>query len=127
MLANFFNTQISNHLDELYGKPVVVFFCSTSDFNWQIYGKQAIDLMGALLAILLFSPILIGCTIAIVSARRVLFFSGKSAAASMKTFTMYKFPRTMVIDAEQRKDELMAYNEMAGPVFKVTDDLASLV
>ena len=61
MLANFFNTQISRTtLDELYGKPVVV-FRSTPDFNWQIYGKQAIDLMGALLAILLFSPILIVC------------------------------------------------------------------
>ena len=28
----------------------------------------------------------------------------------------------MVSDAEQRKDELMADNEMAGPVFKVADD-----
>ena len=122
MLANFFNTQISRTtLDELYGKPVVV-FRSTPDFNWQIYGKQAIDLMGALLAILLFSPILIGCTIAIrLSSEGPVFFRQKRSGLNGKPFTMYKF-RTMVTDAEQRKDELMAYNEMAGPVFKVTDD-----
>ena len=34
---------------------------------------------------------------------------------------MYKF-RTMVADAEQRKQELSALNEMRGPVFKVTND-----
>ena len=122
MLANFFNTQISRTtLDELYGKPVVV-FRSTPDFNWQIYGKQAIDLLGALLAILLFSPILIGCMIAIrLSSEGPVFFRQKRSGLNGKPFTMYKF-RTMVTDAEQRKDELMAYNEMAGPVFKVTDD-----
>jgi lipopolysaccharide/colanic/teichoic acid biosynthesis glycosyltransferase len=34
---------------------------------------------------------------------------------------MYKF-RTMVTDAEQRKQELAAFNEMSGPVFKVSND-----
>ena len=34
---------------------------------------------------------------------------------------MYKF-RTMVADAEERKQELTALNEMRGPVFKVTND-----
>ena len=34
---------------------------------------------------------------------------------------MLKF-RTMVSDAEQRKKELEQYNEMAGPVFKVSND-----
>lgn len=122
MLANFFNTQISRTtLDELYGKPVVV-FRSTPDFNWQIYGKQAMDIMGALVAILLFSPILIGCIISIrLSSEGPVFFRQKRSGLNGKPFTMYKF-RTMVSDAEQRKDELMAYNEMAGPVFKVTDD-----
>jgi lipopolysaccharide/colanic/teichoic acid biosynthesis glycosyltransferase len=34
---------------------------------------------------------------------------------------MYKF-RSMVTNAEQRKHELQAMNEMSGPVFKVTND-----
>ena len=92
MLANFFNTQISRTtLDELYGKPVVV-FRSTPDFNWQIYGKQAIDLMGALLAILLFSPILIGCTIAIrLSSEGPVFFQAKRSGLNGKPLPCINF------------------------------------
>jgi exopolysaccharide biosynthesis polyprenyl glycosylphosphotransferase len=38
-----------------------------------------------------------------------------------RTFTVYKF-RTMVVDAEQRKAELAAYNEGAGALFKMRND-----
>ena len=38
-----------------------------------------------------------------------------------KEFEMYKF-RTMYVDADKRKEELMAQNEMDGPVFKMKDD-----
>ena len=38
-----------------------------------------------------------------------------------KEFYMYKF-RTMYVDADKRKAELMAQNEMDGPVFKIKDD-----
>jgi lipopolysaccharide/colanic/teichoic acid biosynthesis glycosyltransferase len=38
-----------------------------------------------------------------------------------RAFRMYKF-RTMVVDAEPRREEVLPLNEMAGPVFKATDD-----
>ena len=38
-----------------------------------------------------------------------------------KEFKMYKF-RTMYMDADRRKAELMAQNEMDGPVFKMKND-----
>ena len=38
-----------------------------------------------------------------------------------KEFYMYKF-RTMYVDADKRKAELMAQNEMDGPAFKMKDD-----
>ena len=38
-----------------------------------------------------------------------------------KEFKMYKF-RTMYVDADERREELMALNEMDGPVFKITND-----
>jgi len=38
-----------------------------------------------------------------------------------KPFTMYKF-RTMVTDAEMRQSELMVFNQMSGPVFKIDRD-----
>ena len=99
----------------------MVFSRSTPDFNWQIYGKQAIDLMGALLAILLFSPILIGCTIDSSQLGGSCFFQAKAQRLNGKPFTMYKFPY-YGHRCRAALDELMAYNEMAGPVFKVTDD-----
>ena len=43
--------------------------------------------------------------------------SGKNG----KTFTLYKF-RTMVPNAERLKEDLMARNEMSGPVFKINKD-----
>jgi lipopolysaccharide/colanic/teichoic acid biosynthesis glycosyltransferase len=38
-----------------------------------------------------------------------------------KTFTLWKF-RSMVPDAEARRNELEKLNEMSGPVFKIRDD-----
>ncbi len=38
-----------------------------------------------------------------------------------KKFYMYKF-RTMYVDAEKRKQDLLEQNEMEGPVFKIKDD-----
>jgi lipopolysaccharide/colanic/teichoic acid biosynthesis glycosyltransferase len=38
-----------------------------------------------------------------------------------KPFRMYKF-RSMVTNAEQKKHELAQFNEMSGPVFKVSND-----
>lgn len=38
-----------------------------------------------------------------------------------KPFYMYKF-RSMFVDADKRKNELLSQNEMDGPVFKIKDD-----
>jgi lipopolysaccharide/colanic/teichoic acid biosynthesis glycosyltransferase len=48
-------------------------------------------------------------------------FRQKRCGLNGRPFTMLKF-RSMVTNAEQRKHELAAFNEMGGPVFKVTND-----
>ena len=48
-------------------------------------------------------------------------FTQKRVGLGKKEFYMYKF-RTMAVDAEQRRAELAALNEMDGPVFKIRDD-----
>ena len=48
-------------------------------------------------------------------------FRQRRCGRNGRPFPMLKF-RSMVGDAEQRRDELAALNEMKGPVFKVTHD-----
>lgn len=49
------------------------------------------------------------------------FFSQKRVGLRGRRFMVHKF-RTMVVNAEELKQELMAQNEMDGPVFKIAKD-----
>jgi lipopolysaccharide/colanic/teichoic acid biosynthesis glycosyltransferase len=48
-------------------------------------------------------------------------FKQERVGKNGKTFTMHKF-RSMVVDAEDRLDDLRELNEKTGPVFKITHD-----
>lgn len=122
LVADFFKTQISQtSLDEFYGRPVLVFH-SNRETPWRRLIKQTLDLFGATILMLFFSPVLIGAAIAIkLTSPGPIFFRQERSGVNGKPFTMYKF-RSMVSDAEQRKQELAALNEMSGPVFKVSND-----
>jgi exopolysaccharide biosynthesis polyprenyl glycosylphosphotransferase len=122
LLADFFNTQVSQTtLDDFNGRPMLV-FRSTPEDSWQKVAKQALDVFGALSFLIFFSPIflLIAALIKINSPGPILFRQRRSGLNG-RPFTMLKF-RSMVTNAEQRKAELQALNEMDGPVFKITND-----
>jgi exopolysaccharide biosynthesis polyprenyl glycosylphosphotransferase len=122
LLADFFKTQISQTtLDDFYGRPMLV-FRSTPEASWQGLAKQMIDVLGALvLLILLALPLVVVALIIKLTSPGPIVFSQKRSGLNGRPFTMYKF-RSMVTNAEQRKHELEVLNEMAGPVFKVTND-----
>ncbi len=122
MLADFFHTEISRTtLDEVNGHPMMV-FRSAPEMSWQAVAKQMIDMVGALVALVVFSPIMICCAIIIrLSSPGPIFFCQQRSGLNGRPFTMYKF-RSMVTDAEQRRQELEDLNEMDGPVFKVSED-----
>jgi exopolysaccharide biosynthesis polyprenyl glycosylphosphotransferase len=122
MLADFFKTQIfRTSLDDFNDRPILV-FRSTPEESWQILAKRTIDLVGAtmLLAVLAVPLLLVSLLIRITSPGPALFRQQRSGLNG-RPFVMLKF-RSMVTDAEQRKHELAAINEMTGPVFKVTND-----
>jgi exopolysaccharide biosynthesis polyprenyl glycosylphosphotransferase len=122
LLADFFNTQVSQTtLDDFNGRPMLV-FRSTPEDSWQKVAKHGIDIAGALLFLTFLSPffVLIALLIKFTSPGPVL-FRQKRSGLNGKPFTMLKF-RSMATDAEQRKAELQAINEMDGPVFKLTND-----
>jgi exopolysaccharide biosynthesis polyprenyl glycosylphosphotransferase len=122
LLADFFKTQISRTtVDDFYGRPMMV-FRSAPDMSWQAVAKQLLDLSGALLLLLCFSPVMLLAAIAVrLNSPGPIIFRQLRSGLNGRPFTMYKF-RTMVTDAEQRKQELEVFNEMSGPVFKFTHD-----
>jgi len=122
LVADFFQTQISRtSFDDLYGRPVLV-FRTTPEASWQGLMKSAIDLIGALVLLIVLSPVFVCAAVAI---RRTspgpILFRQKRCGLNGQPFTMLKF-RSMVSDAEQRQHELAALNEMGGPVFKLSND-----
>ena len=88
----------------------------------QLVLKRAMDLAGALVGcvILLILTIFVAPLIKLESPGPV-FFAQKRVGRNGRVFKMYKF-RSMYADAEERKKELMAQNEMNGLMFKMEND-----
>ena len=84
--------------------------------------KGSFDRIIAALAIILSSPLLIGLAIAIrLSDRGPALFTQIRVGKDGKVFRLYKF-RTMVVDAEQRRAQLLAMNDSDGVLFKLRKD-----
>jgi exopolysaccharide biosynthesis polyprenyl glycosylphosphotransferase len=122
LMADFFKTRISQTtLDDFYGRPMLV-FRSAPEISWQGVTKKVIDFSVSfgLLAVGWPMMLLVALIIKLTSPGPVLFRQQRSGLNG-QPFTMYKF-RSMVTNAEQLKLELATFNEMEGPVFKVSHD-----
>ena len=85
--------------------------------------KRVFDFAASLLLLALSAPLLLLLAILICldDPRGGPIFRQTRLGLGGRRFTMYKF-RTMAVDAEQRRAELAALNEMDGPVFKIRED-----
>jgi exopolysaccharide biosynthesis polyprenyl glycosylphosphotransferase len=84
--------------------------------------KRLIDVVGAGVGLLLLSPILLGAAVAIaLRDGSPVLFRQERVGLNGRPFTMLKF-RTMVVDAEERMDEVRHMNERSGAAFKATND-----
>jgi lipopolysaccharide/colanic/teichoic acid biosynthesis glycosyltransferase len=84
--------------------------------------KRAVDLVGAVAALVVFSPILALTAAAIkLTSKGSVIFKQQRAGVGGRPFTFYKF-RSMTVDTEWRKGQLMQFNEQSGPVFKMQQD-----
>ncbi|WAM33650.1 sugar transferase [Caldicellulosiruptor morganii] len=85
--------------------------------------KRLFDIILSAAALVLTSPLflLIAILIKIDSPEGPVFFIQERIGLNGRRFKLIKF-RTMIPDAEKRKKELAKYNEMDGPVFKITND-----
>lgn len=103
------------------GMPVMTYVMTEMDYRRMII-KRLMDIVGGsvgVLITLLFTPFV---TLAIkLESKGPVFFSQVRIGKNGRRFKMYKF-RSMYIDAEERKKELMAQNEVKGLMFKMDHD-----
>ena len=94
-----------------------------SDGIIYLFLKRIIDILGSLTGLILLSPLflIVALAIKIEDTKGKIFFAQERCGKDNKTFPMYKF-RSMVSNAEELLEELMEYNEMDGPVFKIKED-----
>ncbi len=108
-------------VDNLYGLNIISFYM-TNENEFQQYIKRIIDFIGALIAIILFSPfILVAILMVLITDGRPVFYKYPVIGKNRKIIYIRKI-RTMVKNAESLKKTLLGLNEMSGPVFKIKAD-----
>ncbi len=122
LFADFFRTSIAKPTIETYGtRPILSFRC-TPDFSWAMWLKEVLDRVGAATALLVLCPLLLVVSVLVkLTSPGPIFFIQMRSGKHGRPFRMFKF-RTMYQDAEQRRAELEALNQMSGPVFKLEED-----
>lgn len=87
-----------------------------------IIAKRALDIIGGIVGLILTGVfmIFVGPAI-IIESPGPIFFSQTRVGKNGRRFKIYKF-RSMYMDAEERKKELMEKNKMSGLMFKMDDD-----
>jgi exopolysaccharide biosynthesis polyprenyl glycosylphosphotransferase len=84
--------------------------------------KRTFDLVGAALLLLMLSPLMIACALAVKASSRgpILYRSVRPGIGGVP-FACFKF-RTMYRDADERQADLESLNEASGALFKIRDD-----
>jgi exopolysaccharide biosynthesis polyprenyl glycosylphosphotransferase len=84
--------------------------------------KRTVDILGALVGLMITAILLPFIAFAIKrSDPGPIFFGQERVGQAGRRFKCWKF-RSMYIDAEKRKQELMQKNEMSGAIFKIKED-----
>lgn len=84
--------------------------------------KRSLDVIVALIALFLTAPLMVLTALAVrLDSPGPVLFRQQRVGRGGALFSCYKF-RSMYIDAEQRKQQLMSSNEADGPVFKMRHD-----
>ncbi len=104
------------------GRYPVVYIEPRRRQGWRAVAKRTFDLVAAVSALAVLSPVLAALAIAIkVGSKGPVLFRQERVGQHGEPFQVLKF-RTMVVDAEARLAELAKDNEGAGPLFKMKDD-----
>lgn len=113
---------VTDKVIENLGFFKVVSYASKLYEPGQLVLKRCMDIVGGMVGVIL--TLIIGFFVAIaikLDSPGPVIFSQNRVGKNGRHFKMYKF-RSMYIDAEERKKELLQQNEMQGAMFKMTND-----
>ena len=122
-VANLFQAQsLHLNLSSVAGLPLIE-IQATPLAGWRRVYKRIFDFFGALVLLIILSPLFLVLAILIkVTSDGPVFVSLDRVGMRGKIFGMYKF-RSMIKDAHILKSDMMAYNERPdGPLFKMKND-----
>ena len=107
--------------DVIYGIPIISIY-NFPENDGRLIIKRAIDFFGSLIGLIVLLPFFAVIALAIkISSKGPIFYCWQVMGKNKKQFAGYKF-RTMVEDADDRKESLLSKNEMTGPAFKISND-----
>jgi len=100
------------YTEDLQGLPVINIRRVPLTNTLYAATKRAVDIVGALFAIILFSPIMIASAIAVkVTSKGPVIFAQERVGLHNKTFKMYKFRSMYVQDEREEKDGWTVQND----------------
>ena len=106
---------------DMLGIPMITFDVAPHD-PLALAFKRLFDLVVSTIALIVISPLYLGITVAIkLTSAGPVYFCQERCGLNGRRFKLYKF-RTMVVGAESKLKDLLAFNEMSGPVFKMEND-----
>jgi exopolysaccharide biosynthesis polyprenyl glycosylphosphotransferase len=122
ILANLFDLSISRTgFRNLAGVPMITYTTAPID-EWGLFFKRLVDLGASAVGLVFLFPLFVAVSVLIkLNSPGPVFFRQVRSGLNGRNFTLYKF-RSMVAEAEAQKSQLATFNEMGGPVFKMTDD-----
>ncbi len=112
----------SSYVSSVGTYPIITYHTITLNTHEQVI-KRIFDIAASIFGIIVFSPIMLATAIAIkLDSKGPVLFKQTRVGKNGRLFKIYKF-RSMFVDAEERKAELMKQNQMQnGPMFKMKDD-----
>lgn len=120
-LSGFMGVGDFGYVENFAGRSVVTSSMKMASLG-QILLKRLMDIAGGVVGLLITG---IACIFVIPSLKKAdkgpVFFSQTRIGKNGRRFKLYKF-RSMYVDAEERKQELMSQNEMQGLMFKMEND-----
>lgn len=114
--------ELPNQIVQNVGNCSVITTSIKTASVYQLFLKRVMDLCGSMAGLMITGVLFVVLAPIIkIQSPGPVFFAQERVGRNGRRFRIYKF-RSMYMDAEKRKKELMAQNKMSGFMFKMDDD-----